>query len=77
MSGRFSLLWSYVLEHENNRNPFEARHDNIVGWKEFAVNSIMESEEVLSFGEKLIERGVKLYDALHIACAYVGGCDCF
>jgi len=21
--------------------------------------------------------GVKLYDALHIACAYVGGCDYF
>lgn len=35
----------------------------------------MESEEVLALGESLMKRGVKLYDALHVACAYVGGCD--
>ena len=24
-----------------------------------------------------MKRGVKLYDALHVACAYIGGCDRF
>ena len=77
LSGKFELLWSYILEYENNNNPFETRRNSVYGWKEVAIKSIMESEEILSFGEKLIERGVKLYDALHIACACVGGCDYF
>jgi len=75
LSGKYELLWSYVLEYENNKNPFEARRNSIFRWKKIAKDSIIESEEILSFGEKLINRGVKLYDALHIACAYIGGCD--
>jgi len=39
---RLSLVWSYVLEYENNRNPFEARRNSIFGWKEIAVKSIVE-----------------------------------
>ena len=77
LSGRFALVWSYILEHENNMNPFEIRRDNIVSWKSIAVRSITESEEVLSFGEMLMKRNVGLYDALHVACAYVGGCNYF
>lgn len=75
LSGKYELLWSYVLEYENGKNPFEARRNGILRWKKIAKVSIMESEEILSFGEKLIKRGVKLYDALHVACAYAGGCD--
>lgn len=71
------MTWSYVLEHENNRNPFEVRRNSILGWKEIAVKTIIESEEVLSFGEALMQRNLKLYDALHIACAYIGGCNRF
>lgn len=76
-SGRFKLLWSYINEYENNKNPFETRRNSIVGWKEIATKLIMESEEILAFGESLMERGVKLYDSLHVACAYIGGCDYF
>jgi hypothetical protein len=77
ISGRFSLAWSYILEHENNNNPFEPRRESLHGWKEIAVKSIMESEEILVLDESLIQRGVKLYDALHVSCAYFGGCDRF
>jgi len=31
----------------------------------------------MSFGEMLIKRNVKLYDALHVACACIGGCEYF
>ncbi|MDR0308154.1 MAG: PIN domain-containing protein [Chitinispirillales bacterium] len=74
--GKYELMWSYVLEYENSKNPFDARRDSVIRWKKIAKSSIVESEEILSFGEKLIERGIKLYDALHVACAYAGGCDC-
>ena len=75
--GHFGLLWSYVLEHENSRNPFEVRRDSVLSWKEIAIKRIDETEEILLFGESLIKRGIKLYDALHVACAYYGGCDRF
>ena len=77
LSGRFSLIWSYILEYENNKNPFEARRENIHDWRNIAVKTIIETEEILSFGEVLMKRNVKLYDALHVACAFVGGCDYF
>ena len=77
LTGRFGLLWSYILEHENNKNPFDTRRNSVSGWKEIATKSIMESEEILSFGDNLMTRGIKLYDALHVACACVGGCDYF
>ena len=77
LSGRFMLLWSYILEHENNRNPYEIRRDNVLVWKNVAIKTVIESEEILSFGETLMKRKIKIYDALHIACAFIGGCDYF
>lgn len=77
MAGNFKLLWAYILEYENSKNPFVIRRESVLRWKEAAVNIIVESPEVLSFSEFLIEKGVKLYDALHVACAYIGGCDYF
>jgi len=77
LSGKYELLWSYILEYENDKNPFDVRRDNIIGWKEVSIKEIVESNEILNFGDILIAKGVKLYDALHIACAFIGGCDYF
>ena len=77
LSGQLSLLWSYILEYENNKNPYDVRRGNVFSWKNIAVKTIIETEEILLFGEKLMKRNIKLYDALHIACAYYGGCDFF
>jgi predicted nucleic-acid-binding protein len=77
LSGRFTLAWSYILEHENNKNPFEPHRDSIFEWKNMASKTIYESEEILTFGETLMKRGVKLFDALHVACACIGGCEHF
>ena len=77
LQGHFQLLWSYVLEHENSKNPFNERLASIYSWKELAVRHIIETEEILAFGESLMDRGLKMLDALHIACAYYGGCERF
>lgn len=77
LQGHFQLLWSYVLEHENSKNPFNERFASIYSWKELAVKHIIETEEILAFGESLMDRGLKMLDALHIACAYYGGCERF
>lgn len=75
--GRLGLLWSYVLEYENSKNPFDVRRCSIGRWKEMATKHVEETEDIILLGESLMKRGLKLYDALHVACAYCGGCDRF
>jgi hypothetical protein len=78
LSGNYDLLWSYILEYENTKNPFDERFNSVYGWKEVAVKSVMhETNEILDMGETLMSQSIKLYDALHVACAYAGGCDYF
>ena len=38
---------------------------------------IHETEAVIQFAELLLEKGIKTYDALHIACAAEAGCNFF
>lgn len=77
LSGTYELLWSYALEYENGNNPFDQRKDNVLEWKDIAVDFIKESEDILLFSENLKSRGVKTLDSLHVACAYYGKCDYF
>lgn len=77
LSGRFELLWSYILEYENSKNPFDTRLSSVQGWKEVATTSVVESDELLDFAEKVMDVGAKKYDALHLACAHIGKCDYF
>ena len=36
-SGKFHLVWSYILDYENSRNPFEERKFRISKWKKYAI----------------------------------------
>lgn len=36
-AGRLGLVWSYILEAENEANPFEERKKAIEGWKNNAI----------------------------------------
>jgi hypothetical protein len=38
--GHVKLIWSYILDYENNRNPFQERKDRINGWKKYAIVDI-------------------------------------
>lgn len=74
--GTYFLIWSYMLDYENARNPYEEKRRAIKPWREIASECISEeSEEILSFAESLNQKGIKTYDALHIACAVSVGCD--
>jgi predicted nucleic acid-binding protein len=76
-TGQLELVWSYVLDFENNANPFEERKQPIAQWREHARFDIEESNAVLKAARRIIRRGIRAKDALHIACAVVGGCDYF
>lgn len=72
----YSLIWSYILDYENEQNPFEMRKNTITKWREIAA-IIKENEEILSFAESLFLKGIKAKDALHISCAKFAECDFF
>jgi predicted nucleic acid-binding protein len=71
------LVWSYIVNLENLDNPFEFRKKSIHTWKPVSVLQIEENSNILNKAKELKEKGVKIKDSLHIACAIEGLCDYF
>ena len=71
------LVWSYILEYENEQNPFIERKEAIKEWKKLAVIDIEENEIILNKAKELMKIGLKSKDALHIACAIEGKAEYF
>jgi len=71
------LVWSYILEYENEQNPFIERKEAIKEWKNLAVIDIEENEIILKKAKELMKIGLKSKDALHIACAIEGKAEYF
>ncbi|WP_089726326.1 PIN domain-containing protein [Candidatus Thiosymbion oneisti] len=76
-SNELSLGWSYILDFENNANPFVERKIEIQRWRELANSFALESEEILFEMDKLTAIGLKAVDALHVACAIYLNCEYF
>lgn len=75
--GRYKLVWSYVMEYENSQNPYEEKRQAILLWKDIAIENVLENEQILEYATSLAGKGIKTYDALHIACAVNAGCEYF
>ena len=73
----FELIWSYILDYENSRNPFKERREQIVEWRKYTVEDVVETKEVLGVAAMLQKQGIKKMDSLHIACAIQAGADYF
>lgn len=76
-SGLYELIWSYILDYENNKNPFRERKEQIGKWKLYAKIDIEENEAILSLASSINQLGLKKFDSLHIACAINAGADYF
>ncbi len=74
---QLKLAWSYVLDFENNANPFEERKKVISEWKNNSVVDSIETKEVIVAAMNFKKYGFKSKDALHIACAVCSKCDYF
>lgn len=75
--GRIELIWSYINESENLRNPFVSSRTSIEAWKHIASVSIFETPKLLKNARELVELGLKAGDALHLASAVEGVADFF
>jgi len=76
-NGAYELVWSYILDYENSKNPFKERREQISKWRQYAIEDIIEDEEVLHAAGEVQEVGIKNIDSLHIACAIQAGADYF
>jgi predicted nucleic acid-binding protein len=77
INGKYDLVWSYILEYENELNPFDIRKETIFDWKQIAIADIEETVEILIYAERLSDIGIKPKDALHISCAVNSDCNYF
>jgi predicted nucleic acid-binding protein len=71
------LAWSYVLDYENQANPFEERRDVVARWKTAAAVDVEETGAIVQRAREIANRGLRAKDALHVACAMAAGCDFF
>ena len=76
-SGVYQLVWSYILDYENEKNPFRERREQIIKWKKYAAVDIEEEDNLLSVADSLHQQGIKSMDALHVACAITAHADYF
>ena len=59
----------FILDFENNANPFIERRIEIKKWKEMADSFVNETEKILITMNELKAIGLKPLDALHVLCA--------
>jgi len=68
-SGNHSLVWSYILDYENSKNPFQERREQILKWRNYAKDDIEETNDIILLAIENSKLGLKNIDALHLACA--------
>ena len=71
------LIWSFMLEFENELNPFTERKSEIALLARLAGHIVEPSQNILDKAEEIEKYGIKGNDAVHLACALVSDCGYF
>jgi len=58
-SGVFKLIWSYILDYENNINPFRERREQILKWRAYSEKDIEEDEDIIKTASMIKLHGIK------------------
>ena len=75
--GQLDLVWSYILDFENSKNPFFERRFSIEKWYFLAKYHIFQNQDVINYAKQLTNDNIKAKDALHVACAVYAKADYF
>lgn len=75
--GLYKLVWSYVLDYENEKNPFRERREQISKWRNYAKIDIEADEALINLAQSLNQLGLKKFDSLHVSCAIKANADYF
>lgn len=79
-NGDLELASSYMLRFENEQNPYEIRRQAIAEYVQGHTSVYIDydkMDEVATEAKSIMETGVKIKDAIHVASAIIAGCDCF
>ena len=77
VNGELDFVWSFILDFENSKNPYEDKRKAIKAWKDLSVDYCRSSHGILAKGKAYEKMGIPPMDALHIACAVESGCEYF
>jgi predicted nucleic acid-binding protein len=77
LDGKLELAWSFILEYENDQNPFIERRWQIEKWQNIAVVDCSLSDEIYNKSKQLMLLGLRAKDSYHIACAISAHCNYF
>jgi predicted nucleic acid-binding protein len=75
ITGSYELVWSYILEYENNQNQFADKRNIIYDWKKIAKIHCVENNEIIEYAEKIKKLNISTKDSLHIACSVYTNSD--
>ena len=71
------FVWSFILEYENEMNPFAERKNTIIEFKRYATSTVLSNAEIVKKAIDIKKTGIKTKDALHLACALSANCEYF
>jgi predicted nucleic acid-binding protein len=72
-----NLVWSYMLDFENNANLDIIVKKAIIKWKKLSKIDIIETESLLIKAEEISQLGIDSKDSIHISCAIKANVDFF
>ena len=74
----YELVWSFILEYENSRNPFMERRVHIQAISSLCKVVVNPNNKIRDMAKEIISMSnAKDKDALHLAAAVYSECDCF
>ncbi len=75
---KYELVWSFILEYENSRNPFIERKFHIQSISTLCKETIKPNDEIKLIARAIVKSSnTKDKDALHLASAIYSDCDYF
>ena len=76
--GDYELVWSFILEYENNRNPFIERKPYIRQISTLCKEIVKPNDEIKLIAKEIVKgSNTKDKDALHLASAVYSNSDYF
>lgn len=76
--GKYELIWSFILEYENSRNPFQDRMLHINSISNLCKETINPNDKIRLMAKDIVKfSNAKDKDALHLATAAYGICEYF
>src|SRR3989338_1064938 len=75
--GRFTLIWSFMLEYVNSLNPYEDIRMEIDMVSALSSEYVGMAKDILKGANEFESKGIRSRDAIHLACAIKGKVDYF